>query len=132
MSGEPILANQTGIAGLGLGSVATPSTISCGYCAQSQRSDGPVGIRGMCVSPATAAPKSQAFSLLFAELRRDKQHVHGGDLGPERFNNLDNDPDKNLEKAGFVIEHEKPGRTDCVFDRKTRTSSQFNNPVPVR
>ena len=39
-----------------------------------------------------------------------------GLLGPDKLNNLYNDPDKNSGIAGFTIEHKSPGESDYSFN----------------
>ncbi len=67
-----------------------------------------------------------SYVLLFARLKRSKN----GYVGPDGLGNLYNDPDKNLEKPGFVIEHKRPGRTDYAFDLKTRGVDPISTPGP--
>jgi hypothetical protein len=55
------------------------------------------------------------YVLTFALL---KQKGKFGLVGPDRLNNLYNDPDKNATVEGFTIDHQAPGKSDYVFDLK--------------
>ena len=57
------------------------------------------------------------YVLLFAVLRRKGP---GNFVGPDALNNLYNDPDVNAKNfPEFVIDHQKPGKTDYQFDLAT-------------
>ncbi len=53
------------------------------------------------------------YILTFAVLRA-KGKI--GDLGPDKLNNLYNDPDKNSTIPEFVIDHQAPGKSDYRFN----------------
>jgi hypothetical protein len=53
------------------------------------------------------------YILTFAILRA-KGKI--GDIGPDKLNNLYNDPDKNSTIPEFVIDHQAPGKSDYRFN----------------
>jgi len=53
------------------------------------------------------------YVMLFAQLGYNPRV---GFLGPDGLKNLYNDPDVNLKKPEFVVEHQAPGRTDYTFN----------------
>jgi hypothetical protein len=53
-----------------------------------------------------------------------------GFAGPDKLNNLYNDPDVNGRRPGFVIEHKRPGKTDYVFELKIRGVRPIERPGP--
>jgi hypothetical protein len=81
---------------------------------------------------ANDGTKVGSYVVLIASLQRDKlDQIYSEHLvGPDRFNNLYNDPAVNARRPGFVIEHQKPGRTDYVFDLKTRGAEPNKRPGP--
>jgi hypothetical protein len=52
----------------------------------------------------------------FAQLNYRKKE---GYVGPDGLKNLFNDPEKNVDKPDFKIEHKAPGRKNYVFDLRT-------------
>lgn len=89
----------------------------------------PNGEFSFCYSRPDDGTSVGTYVLLVTTLSRAKK-PHGGYVGPDQLNNLYNDPDKNLEKTGFVIEHKKPGKTDYVFDLKVRGIEPVRIPGP--
>jgi hypothetical protein len=57
--------------------------------------------------------KPGKYILTFAILRRKGKF---GLVGPDKFNNLFNDPDKNSSVPEFTIEHKAPGKSDYSFN----------------
>jgi len=57
--------------------------------------------------------KAGKYVLTFAVLR-DRSKI--GMVGPDKLNNLYNDPDANSKVAAFVIEHQAPGKSDYTFN----------------
>jgi hypothetical protein len=57
--------------------------------------------------------KAGKYILTFAVFQKS---LRRGLLGPDRLNNLYNDPDKNATIAEFRIDHRAPGRTDYEFN----------------
>ncbi|HXY35338.1 MAG TPA: hypothetical protein VEI07_13995 [Planctomycetaceae bacterium] len=53
------------------------------------------------------------YVVTFALLQRKGKF---GLAGPDRLNNLYNDPDKNATVEGFAIDHKAPGKSDYYFD----------------
>jgi hypothetical protein len=57
--------------------------------------------------------KEGKYVLTFAILK-DRSKI--GMIGPDKLNNLYNDPDANSKVAALVIEHHAPGKSDYTFD----------------
>lgn len=53
------------------------------------------------------------YVVTFAQFKYNKKK---GLLGPDQLKNLYNDPDKNAQKTGFVIDHQPSGKTDYLFN----------------
>jgi hypothetical protein len=53
------------------------------------------------------------YVMLFAQLGHNPRM---GFFGPDGLKNLYNDPDVNLNKPDFVVDHQAPGRTDYTFN----------------
>jgi hypothetical protein len=53
------------------------------------------------------------YVVAIVELKFDKRK---GYIGPDGLKNLYNDPDKNANLDGFVIEHKAPGKKDYIFN----------------
>ena len=51
-----------------------------------------------------------------------------GYRGPDGFNNLYNDPDRNEKIPEFVVKHDSPGKTDYVFDLKVAGEDPLSHP----
>lgn len=62
--------------------------------------------------PGDGVPPGK-YVLTFALLKRRGKF---GLTGPDRLNNLYNDPDKNAKLEGFEIDHQAPGKTDYFFN----------------
>ena len=56
------------------------------------------------------------YVFTFAQLNFRKKE---GYVGPDGLKNLFNDPEKNVDKSDFTIEHKAPGRKNYVFDLRT-------------
>ncbi len=57
--------------------------------------------------------KPGKYVLTFAIL---KERGKFGMVGPDKLNNLYNDPDKNADIAEFKIDHKAPGKSDYSFN----------------
>ncbi len=64
------------------------------------------------VRPGDGIPPGK-YVVTFALLKTQGEM---GLVGPDRFNNLYNDPDKNGKIEEFTIDHKAPGKSDYVFD----------------
>ena len=51
-------------------------------------------------------------------------------LGPDGFQNLYNDPDKNEKEPEFAVKHVSPGKSDYVFDLKLAGREPVTTPGP--
>jgi hypothetical protein len=67
------------------------------------------------------------YVLAFAVLKRNRRTF----IGPDRLNNLYNDPDVNAKThPEFVIDHEKPGKTDYEFNLEVAGKDPVKSPGP--
>jgi hypothetical protein len=48
----------------------------------------------------------------------------------DELKNLYNDPDKNAQRSGFVIDHKSPGKRDYVFELKVAGEEPVTTPAP--
>lgn len=66
------------------------------------------------------------FVVAFAVLNVTMQ----GLKGPDHLKNLYNDPDMNAATPEFNIQHQRPGKTDYVFDLKVAGKEGIDTPGP--
>jgi hypothetical protein len=67
------------------------------------------------------------YVLAFAVLKRNRRTF----IGPDRLNNLYNDPDVNAKThPEFVIDHDKPGKTDYEFNLEVAGKDPVKSPGP--
>jgi hypothetical protein len=67
------------------------------------------------------------YVLLFAALQRNKKK---GWIGPDALKNLYNDPDVNLKKEQFVVDHQSPGKTNYSFNLSVAGETAVANAGP--
>lgn len=69
------------------------------------------------------------YVVVIAQLeRRQGQHKFIEYVGPDKLNNIYNDPDVNERIAEFNIVHAAPGKDDYVFDLKVKANAQVKSP----